>query len=104
VQKQAVEGNDPHGGTGRYMKEVGDVLGCGMGWKRSNYCVLGACVLSLSLCRRGFQDLLKVRPSSLFMLCGCNSSSIASLVSRSMCPVLAERNFMSCSLMIWSWF
>jgi hypothetical protein len=28
----------------------------------------------LSLCRRGFQDLLKVKPSSLLMLCGCISS------------------------------
>jgi len=37
-------------------------------------------VASLSLCRRGFQDLLKVRPSSLLMLCGCISSSIASLM------------------------
>jgi hypothetical protein len=35
-----------------------------------NYCVVGGCLLSLSLCRRGFQDLLKVRPSSLFILCG----------------------------------
>jgi hypothetical protein len=44
-----------------------------------NYCVVGGCLLSLSLCRRGFQDLLKVRTSSLFILCGCISSSIASL-------------------------
>jgi hypothetical protein len=34
-----------------------------------NYCVVGGFLLSLSLCRRGFQDLLKVRPSSLFILC-----------------------------------
>jgi hypothetical protein len=29
------------------------------------------CLLFLSLCSRGFQDLLNVRPSSLLMLCGC---------------------------------
>jgi hypothetical protein len=45
----------------------------------ANYCVLGGCLLPLSFCSRGFQDLLKVRPSSLLMLCGCISSSAASL-------------------------
>jgi hypothetical protein len=45
----------------------------------------------LSVCRRGFQDVLKVRPSSLFMLCECISSSIASLISQSMYLVFAER-------------
>jgi len=68
-----------------------------------NYCVVGGCLLSISLCRRGFQDLRKVRPSSLFILCGCISSSIAFLMSRSMYPVLAERSFVSCSLIMWSW-
>jgi hypothetical protein len=63
----------------------------------------GCCLLSLSLCRRGFQDLLKVRPSSLLMLCGCISSSVASLMSRSLYPVLSERSFVSCSLIMWSW-
>jgi hypothetical protein len=75
----------------------------GHGMAGQNYCVVGGCLVSLSLCRRGFQDLLKVRPSSLFILCGCISSSIASLMSRSMYPVLAERNFVSCSLMMWTW-
>jgi len=51
----------------------------------------------------GFQDLFEVRPSSLLMLCGCIPSSIASLMSRSMYPVLAERSFVSCSLIMWSW-
>ena len=32
-------------------------------------------VFFLSLCRRGFQDLLKVRPSSLLMLCGFTHTS-----------------------------
>jgi hypothetical protein len=36
-----------------------------------NYCVVCGCLLILSLCRRGFQDLLKIRPSSLLILCGC---------------------------------
>jgi hypothetical protein len=66
-----------------------------------NYCVLGGCLLSLSLCKRSFQDLLKVRPSSLFILCGCISSSIAPLMSRSMYPGLAERSFVSCNLIMW---
>jgi hypothetical protein len=32
----------------------------GHGMAGQNYCVVGGCLLSLSLCRRGFQDLLKV--------------------------------------------
>jgi len=74
----------------------------GHGIAGQNYCVIVGCLLSLSLCRRGFQDLLKVRPSSLFILGGCISSSIASLMSRSMYPVLAGRSFVSCSLIMWS--
>ena len=38
-------------------------------------------LLSLSMCKRGFHDLLRVRPYSLLMLCGCISSSMASLES-----------------------
>jgi hypothetical protein len=72
------------------------------GMAGQNYCVVGGCLLSLSLFRMGFQDLLKVRPS-LLILCGCISSSIASLISRSMYPVLADRSFVSCNLMMWSW-
>jgi len=29
------------------------------------YCVLGGCLLSLNLCRSGFQDFLRVRLSSM---------------------------------------
>ena len=87
---------------GAYVKEIRRVSGWAIWWLRSNYCVLGDCHLSLSLCSRGFQDLLKVRPSSLLMLCGCISSSLASLMGRSMYPVLAERSFVPCSL-IMSW-
>jgi len=68
------------------------------GMAGQNYCVIGGCLLSLSLCRMGFQDLLKVRPSSLLILCGYISSSISSLISRSMYPVLAERSFVFCNL------
>jgi hypothetical protein len=45
--------------------------------------------LFLSMCNRGFQDLLSVRLSSLFMLNGCISISIVSLMRRSMYLVLA---------------
>jgi hypothetical protein len=96
--KQAADGNDPHGGHG-YIG-VGDPALFrgeeGEPWMVDiNCCLLGGCLLSVSLCRRGFQDLLKVRPSSLLMLCGCISSSVASLISPSMYPVLAERSLVS---------
>jgi hypothetical protein len=61
----------------------------------------GGCLLSLSLCRRGFQDLLKVRPSSVLMF-GCISSSMASLMSQSMYLVLAKISLVPCSLITWS--
>jgi len=51
--------------AGGYVKQNGSYQG-GHGMAGQNYCVAGGCLLSLSLCRRGFQDLLKVRPSSLF--------------------------------------
>jgi hypothetical protein len=38
---------------------------------------------SLSISRRGFQAVLRIRPSFLFMLLGCISISIASLMRRS---------------------
>jgi len=60
-------------------------------------------MLLFSMCRRSFQDLLKVRPFSLFMLCGCISSSLASLMSWSIYLVSAERSFVTCSLIIRSW-
>jgi hypothetical protein len=82
--------------TGGYVKEIR----CGKEWLNSDYCDLGGSLLSLSLCRRGFQDLLKVKPSSLFILCGCISIPIASLMSRSIYPVLTQRSFVSCSLIM----
>ena len=56
----------------------------------------------LDLCKSGFRDLLRARPSSVLMLCGCISISIASLMRQSMHPVFAERSSVSCSLMMWS--
>jgi len=70
---------------------------------RSNYCVLDGYLLNLSWCRSGFQDLIRVRPSSFLMFCGYLSISIASLMSRFTYLVLTERSFVSCSLMMWSW-
>jgi hypothetical protein len=96
-------GQWPTEAMGAYVKEIRHMLGWATGWFGSNYCVLGGCLLFLILCRRGFQDLLKVRPSSLLMLYGCICSSIASLMIRSMYPVLAERGFVPCSLIMWSW-
>ena len=86
--------------AGGYVKQNGSCQG-GHEMADQNCCVVGGCLLSL--CGRGFQDLLKVRPSSLFILCGCISSSVVFLMSRSMYPVLAERSFVSCSLIMWSW-
>jgi hypothetical protein len=42
-------------------------------------CVEWLAHFSLSVCRRGFQALLRIRPSSLFTLFGCISISMASL-------------------------
>ena len=103
VQKQAVEGNDPHGSHGQVCEGDRARVGVSHGMVEAKLlCFRVGCLLSLSLCRRGFQDLLKVRPSSLLMLCGCISNSTAFLMSRSMYPVLAERSFVSCSVMMWS--
>jgi hypothetical protein len=46
----------------------------------------------------GFHDRLRQRPSSLFMLFGCSSSSMFYLISRSMYPYLMDRFLVS-----WSW-
>ena len=55
--------NDPRG-RGRVCERDMAHVRVGHGMASKNYCVVGGCLLSLSLCRRGFQDLLKVRPSS----------------------------------------
>jgi hypothetical protein len=46
----------------------------------------------------GFHDRLRQRPSSLFMLFGCSSISVASLICRSMYLDLVDR-----ILVFWSW-
>jgi len=46
-------------------------------------CVVCLSRFSLSVCIRGFQAELRIRPSSLFMLFGCISISMASLMRRS---------------------
>ena len=53
---------------GGYVKEIGRVSGWAMGWQRSNNCVLGGCLLSLSLCRRGVS---KICLRSGHLLCWC---------------------------------
>ena len=50
-------------------------------WDGSHLFISEGCLLSVGLYRRGVQDLLKISPSSLFMLCGCISSSVALLMS-----------------------
>ena len=81
------------------VEDRGRFLGAGV----NEYIVPVGFLLSLSMCKRGFHDFLRVRPSSLLMLCGCISSSMASLMSHSMYPVFAARSFVSCSFISCSW-
>jgi uncharacterized membrane protein len=60
-------------------------------------------LLSLRRCIRGNHDLLSFRPSSLLILLGCSSISLAFLISLSMYFDLVESSLVSCSLMVWSW-
>jgi hypothetical protein len=49
--------------AGGYVKEIWLASGWAMGWQvKTIVLYTGGCLLSLSMCRRGFQDLLKVRP------------------------------------------
>jgi hypothetical protein len=48
------------------MKDMARVR-VGHGIAGQNYCVIGSCLLSLSLCRRGFQDTLNVRSHYLLL-------------------------------------
>jgi hypothetical protein len=69
VTKQVVKGvTTQHGGRGRVCERDMARVRVGHGMAGQNYCVVGGCLLSLSLCRRGLQDMLKVRPSSLLIL------------------------------------
>jgi hypothetical protein len=46
------------GGRGRVCETDMACVRVGHGMAGQNYCVVDGCLLSLSLCRRGFQDLL----------------------------------------------
>ena len=87
-----MKGNDPHGGRGRVGETDMACVRVGHEMAGQNYCVVGGCLLSLSLCRRGFQDLLKVRPSSLFVLCGCISSLYEKLLKPQQLFVITLHN------------
>jgi hypothetical protein len=58
-------------------------------------CVFCLSRSSFSVCRIGFQAVLRTRPSSLFILYGCICISIASLIRRSEYVVLVERSLAS---------
>jgi hypothetical protein len=78
LQSRYCKGLTTHMETaGGYVKEIW-LVRVGHGIAGQNCFVVGGCLLSLSLCGRDFQDVLKIRPSSLFILCGCISSSTAS--------------------------
>jgi hypothetical protein len=65
VTEQVVKGNDSHGGQGWVCERDMACVRVGHGMAGQNYCVICGCLLSLTLCRRAFQDSLKVRPSSV---------------------------------------
>jgi hypothetical protein len=69
VTEQVVKGNDPHGGHRPVCERDMARVRVGHGMAGTNYRVIGGCLFSLSLCRRGFPDMLKVRPPSLLILC-----------------------------------
>ena len=83
-------GSECGGGEGRGSVKgprlCGVALWHGVTWcNLKSYCyVAGGCLLSLSLCNSSFHDLLRDRLSSLLILSGCISISIASLMMRSM--------------------
>jgi len=59
-KEQAVEGNDPHESHGRVCEGDMARVGVSHGMTEVKICVVGGCLLSLSLCERGFQDLLNL--------------------------------------------
>jgi len=83
-------GNNPYGGHGCV---------CEGGTARVG--VSHAMVYVKILCFTWLSPFLK--PSPRLMLCGWFSSSIDSLIIRSKYQVLAERIFVPCSLIMWSW-
>jgi len=84
VEEQAVKGKDPKWRPVLSMWEKWPHVEARKGSHGMvviKYCVSGGCLLSVSICRWGFQVWLKVRPSSLFMLCRFISNSLAYLMS-----------------------
>ena len=80
-------GSECGGGEGRGKRKRTEIVrGRTVAWcNLKSYCyVAGGCLLSLSLCNSSFYDLLRDRLSSLLILSGCISISIASLMMRSM--------------------
>jgi hypothetical protein len=69
-----VGGGGPRAGTAG--------INIGRSGSEAHYCVSGVRLFSLILCRSGFHALLRCNPSSLFMLCGCISISMASLMNQ----------------------
>jgi hypothetical protein len=71
-----VGGGGPRAGTAG--------INIGRSGSEAHYWVSGVRLFSLILCRSGFHVLLRCSPCSLFMLCGCISILMASLMRRSM--------------------
>ena len=59
----------------------------------------GELLVGLSRHRMGFQELLRISPSSLLML-GCRTS-MASVMRQSRYPVLVESISVSCRRILW---
>ena len=68
----------------------------------SHHC-WGGCLLSVRRRMGGFHDPLKARPSSVFILFGWISNSVASLFGLFMESDMVERIQVSWKLMRWSW-
>jgi hypothetical protein len=81
------DGRANGGGGHQVLGRSESISGCGGGGIKGA-CLVAArllCVFSLSrfcfsVCRSGFQAVLRTRPSSLFILFGCICISIASLI------------------------
>ena len=78
-------------GSGRVgAQQVVEGGRCEYGWDHCS--VISGYLLFLNLGSSGFQDLRRLKPPSLLMILGCISISMASLMRRSMWPVLGERS------------
>jgi len=57
VTEQVVKGNDPHRGRERVCERDMARVRVGHGMSGQNYCVVGGCLISLTLCRFSSQIL-----------------------------------------------